>query len=140
MQTLIYMSKDEVLERLAEITGKAKEQDDVQDQRDNPPADIDNNEEANVDDAAEAGSDNSGSDDTAASSSSSVEEFQKIFGGNIVNEFLLDGRKMTKKEYTQYCKGLTQTELLAHPLLYMLFRSEDQSQVNFFDWLNKFKK
>jgi hypothetical protein len=140
MQTLICMSKDEVLKRLAEITGKGDG--DVKSQGDNTPADIDNNKEETVGNASETRSDNSESiaDSTTPSASPLLEEFKKIFGGNVVNEYLLDGRQMTKKEYAQYCKGLTQAELLGHPLLYMLFRAEDQSQVNFFEWLNKFKK
>lgn len=136
------MSKEDILKRLAEITGKVKEYDDVKSQGDNASTDIDNNEEETLDDAIEIASDNSepDADSTTASTSASLIEFQKIFGGNIVNKYLLEARQLTKKEYVQYCKGLTQAELLEHPLLYMLFRAEEQSQVNFFEWLNRFKK
>jgi hypothetical protein len=140
-QQLIFMSKDEVLQKLAEITGKAKELSYVENQRVDASEDIDNNEEKAVDDIAEARSNTTerSSENSTTSATSSLEDLQKIFGGNIVNKYLMDTRQMTRKEYIHYTKGLKRSELMDHPLLYLMFRSEDQAQVNFFDWINRFK-
>lgn len=69
-----------------------------------------------------------------------VEDYQAIFGGDVVNAYLLGTRQMTRKEYLSYSKGLTQEQLLQHPLLYCMFRSEDQGESNFFEWLARFKR
>lgn len=139
-EVIMMMSKEDVLKKLAEITGKevvCVASEGVSSQQDS-----DNNEEEIVDDAVEAGSDSTerSSEDSTASATSSLEDLHKIFGGNIVNKYLMDARQMTRKEYLNYSKGLKQSELLEHPLLYVMFRSEGQAQVNFFEWLDRFKK
>jgi len=142
IQQLIFMSKDEVLVKLAEITVNTKELSHVQNQRIDTEEDINNNQKKTVDDAAAIGGDTTErfSENTTSESASSLEDLQKIFGGNIVNKYLMETRQMTRKEYLSYTKGLAQSELMDHPLLYTMFRSEDQAQVNFFEWINRFKK
>jgi hypothetical protein len=58
-----------------------------------------------------------------------------ISGALISNQII-----MNRKDYLKHTKSITQDELLEDPLLYVLFRSEDQSEVNFFNWINKFPK
>lgn len=134
------MSREDVIKKIAEIT--SKEFDYVEDERSSSSSDFDNNEEKIVDDAGEAGSNSteSATQVTTAVSSTSLDDLQKIFGGVIVNKYLMEARQMTRKEYLQYAKGLKQSEILDHPLLYCMFRSEDQSQVNFLEWIGRFKK
>jgi hypothetical protein len=48
--------------------------------------------------------------------------------------------QMSKKDYQKHIKGKTQDDILSDPLLYILFRSEEQSESNFFQWLDKFPK
>lgn len=134
------MSKEDVLKKLAEITGR--EVVCVASEGVDPQQSSDNNEEKIVDNVVETGSDpaEGSTEDGAASATSSLEDLQKIFGGNIVNKYLMDTRQMTRKEYLHYTKALNQSEVLEHPLLYIMFRSEGQAQVNFFEWLDRFKK
>jgi hypothetical protein len=136
-----YMSREDVLKQLAFITGKV-EASDVKSEGESSSQDINNNQEETVDDASEIGSDNSEpvTENATGSTASSLEDLQKVFGGNIVNKYLMDARQMTRKEYNQYSKGLTQSELLDHPLLYIMFRAENQAQVNFLEWVSRFKK
>jgi hypothetical protein len=56
--------------------------------------------------------------------------------GFIINNAVV----MSKKEYLKHSKGKSQDEILSDPLLYVMFRSEDQSDVNFFSWLDRFPK
>lgn len=134
------ISKEEILKKIAEITGK--EVICVENKRTDSPQSVDNNEEEIVDDVVEARSDSTegSSEDITASTASSLEDLQKIFGGNIVNKYLINTRQMTRKEYLHYTKGLKQSEILENALLYVMFRSEGQAQVNFFEWLDRFKK
>lgn len=138
------MSKEDVLKKLAQITGKVLIDEEVYKEIDLSITcqDTDNSEEEIVDDASEVGDNNEPgpSEEPAQESSAQVKEYLETFGGELVNNHLLNSRQMTRKEYLQLSKSLKQEELLAHPLLYVMFRSEDQGEQNFFDWINRFKK
>lgn len=47
---------------------------------------------------------------------------------------------MKKVEYNQITKKMTQKEVLNHPLLYVLFRAEEQKEGHFWSWLEQFSK
>ena len=134
------MSREDVIKKIAEIT--SKEFDYVESEGSSSSSHFDNNEEKIMDDVGEAGNNNTESvtQVSTTGSSTSLDDLQKIFGGIIVNKYLMETRQMTRKEYLQYAKGLKQSDVLDHPLLYSMFRSEDQSQVNFLEWIDRFKK
>jgi hypothetical protein len=48
-------------------------------------------------------------------------------------------KDMKRVEYNQITKKMTQKEVLNHPLLYVLFRSEEQKEGNFHAWLATFE-
>jgi hypothetical protein len=48
--------------------------------------------------------------------------------------------QMSKKDYLKYIKNLSREALLKDPLLYILFRSEEQGDANFFHWIERFQK
>lgn len=134
------MSREDVIKKIAEITSKEFHY--VENEGGSSSSYLNNNEEKIMDDASETGNNNTESvtQISTASSSTSLDDLQKIFGGIIVNKYLMETRQMTRKEYLQYAKGLKQSDVLDHPLLYSMFRSEDQSQVNFLEWIDRFKK
>ena len=134
------MSREDVIKKIAEIT--SKEFDYVESERGSSSSSAYNNEEKTMDDVGQIASDSSESitQVSTACSTTSLDDLQKIFGGNIVNKYLMDTRQMTRKEYLQSTKGLKQSDVLDHPLLYSMFRSEDQPQVNFLEWVGRFKK
>lgn len=47
---------------------------------------------------------------------------------------------MTRKDYLKHTKNLTVDQVLADPLLHIMFRSEEQADPNFFTWLDRFPK
>ena len=49
-------------------------------------------------------------------------------------------KDMSHTEYKSITKKMTQKEILKSPLLYVLFRSEDQKEGHFFNWLDSFPK
>lgn len=68
-------------------------------------------------------------------------EFQKMFkGSGIVNDFIMDGRTMTRKEYLKYAKGLDYEALFEHPLHFKMFRAEGQTEAFYHRWTNKFPR
>jgi hypothetical protein len=69
-----------------------------------------------------------------------VEEYQSMFGGEIVNNYLMNNRQMTHEEYVSHSRGLKQEEMLSHPLMYAMFRADGQKEFNFFEWMSRFKK
>lgn len=126
------ITREEALKRLAEIIAKGN---DEKNEGDSTSECSEANAHETVQDDGAAGySEGAGSQD------SRLLEYYGQFGGRIVNDYLLDSRQLTRKEYLAMTKGLTQSQLLEHPLLYAFFRSEDQSEFNFFEWLGKFKK
>jgi hypothetical protein len=74
--------------------------------------------------------------------SEEVRTLCSVWRGNIADSgFILSNEVvMSKKEYLKHSKGKSQDEILSDPLLYVMFRSEDQSDVNFFSWLDRFPK
>lgn len=57
------------------------------------------------------------------------------------NGFLIENKiGMTRKDYLKHIKSLTQESLLSDPLLYVLFRAEEQGDANFFQWIERFPK
>jgi len=127
------ITREEALKRLAEIIKKdGNEQDEGTGASECAES---NSHEAIQDDGASGHSEGEGSENSGI-----LLEYYQQYGGRIVNQYILDSRQLTRKEYTALTKGLTQSQLLEHPLLYAFFRSEDQSEFNFFEWLGKFKK
>lgn len=59
-------------------------------------------------------------------------------GSTLHNGKLIHGRQMTRKEYLKVSKDLDQEELGEHPLLYKMFRSENQTEVFFPRWMDTF--
>lgn len=49
-------------------------------------------------------------------------------------------RDMSRSEYKEITKGMTQSEVLKHPLLHVLFRAEEQKEGHFYAWLENFPK
>lgn len=56
--------------------------------------------------------------------------------GKIINNKVI----MSRKEFLKYSKNMTQKEALTDPLLYVMFRSEEQSEGSFWDFLGKFSR
>lgn len=74
--------------------------------------------------------------------SQELRELARKWGGTvgITGKIVENSVSMARKDYLKYTKGLNQDQVLADPLLYVLFRSDEQSEVNFFSWLEKFPK
>lgn len=73
--------------------------------------------------------------------SSEIKAYLVLFEAKDVrNNKILDGRNMTRKEYLKYTKKLSKQEVLSHPLLYRMFRSEEQMEGNFHSWLDQFEE
>ena len=126
------ITREEALRRLSEIIAKGgNEKNEGNSAYEHTEA---NTHETIQDDGA------AGYSERERSQDSRLLEYYGQFGGRIVNDYLLDSRQLTRKEYLAMTKGLTQSQLLEHPLLYAFFRSEDQSEFNFFEWLGKFKR
>lgn len=127
------ITREEALKRLAEILKKDNNE---QDEGTSASECAESNSHETIqDDGATRHSEGEGS-----KNSSVLLEYYQQYGGRIVNQYILDSRQITRKEYLAMTKGMTQSQLLEHPLLYAFFRSEDQSEFNFFEWLGKFKK
>jgi hypothetical protein len=47
---------------------------------------------------------------------------------------------MNRKDYLKHTRTITQEQLLDDPLMYVLFRSEEQPEGNFFHWLERFPR
>jgi hypothetical protein len=62
------------------------------------------------------------------------------YGGKMSDngKLICETKQMTKKEYLTETKGLNDKDILAHPLLYVMFRSEGQTEGHFVQWLSKF--
>lgn len=73
--------------------------------------------------------------------SSEIKTYLELFKATEVrNNKILDGRDMTRKEYLKYTKHLSKQEVLNHPLMYRMFRSEEQMEGNFHSWLDQFEE
>ena len=69
-----------------------------------------------------------------------IEKYAKEYNGKVVNNFILHFKTlMPRKEYLTLSKGMSEDEALGHPLLYVMFRSIDQNEVSFINWLGRFK-
>lgn len=56
--------------------------------------------------------------------------------GKIINNKI----EMSRKDFLKYSKDMTQEQALNDPLLHVMFRSEEQSQASFWDFLDRFPK
>lgn len=57
------------------------------------------------------------------------------------NGFLIENSiPMTRKEYLKHTKNMNVDQVIVDPLLYIMFRSEEQGEANFFNWLERFPK
>ena len=66
-------------------------------------------------------------------------EYQKLFSGSrVVNDKIMGGRQMTRKEYKKYTRNFTQDDLYDHPLHYKFFRAEEQNEAFYHRWINRF--
>lgn len=157
------MNKLDIAKQLAAITGKPitdffKGEIDAKNEQSNEVAPIECEQETDINgDTGETESDTTISGDgkilvneesqteiprpKEAETRPEVKELAKIFDATkIVNNKIMDGRQMTRKEYLSYSKGLTEDEVGDHPLVFKMFRSEDQGEANFLYWLEKFPK
>lgn len=126
------ITREEALRRLSEIIARGND-------GKNERSDASEHTKTNTDEVVQdAGA--TRSSEGARSQDSRLLDYYGQFGGRIVNDYILDSRQITRKEYLAMTRGLTQSQLLEHPLLYAFFRSEDQNEFNFFEWLGKFKK
>lgn len=76
-----------------------------------------------------------------ANISNKSREYADKYGGEIKDSgYIIGGRQITSREYSSIVRGMTQNELLYHPMLYKLFRAENQKESNFIQWINKFKE
>jgi hypothetical protein len=69
-----------------------------------------------------------------------LDEMVSRYGGKIYNDRLVDANTISRKEYLSITKNLTRDQVMSHPLVHVLFRSEGQSSSNFFEWVNSFKE
>lgn len=67
-------------------------------------------------------------------------EYILRYGGKMSDngKLICETKQMTKKEYLAETKGLDEQDILAHPLLYLMFRSEGQTEGHFVQWLSGF--
>lgn len=74
--------------------------------------------------------------------SSKDDAYIQQYGGKMSDngKLICDTKQMTKKEYLAETKGLDEQDILAHPLLYLMFRSEGQTEGHFVQWLSRFSK
>lgn len=75
-----------------------------------------------------------------SSLNSDLDAMVKKYGGKIYNDRLVDADVMSRKEYLSIVRDLTRDQVVSHPLVHVLFRSEGQSSSNFFEWINSFKE
>ena len=72
--------------------------------------------------------------------SEELKQLAKQYDGKIYNNCILENKiQMSRKDYLSISKKLTHKQLLEHPLLYVMFRSEGQGDANFFEWTARFK-
>ncbi len=97
--------------------------------------------ECDKDEPAENTSEGTGTETQIQTRAEKVEEYKELFNAtDVTNGYIMNGRKMTRKEYLKCAKKLTEDELLKHSLLYKMFRSEGQLEPNFLHWCNRFPK
>jgi hypothetical protein len=74
--------------------------------------------------------------------SQEVINYAEQFGGTIslYGYSILGGRQMTKAEYKEFTRGMTQVKLLEHPLRFKMFRAEGQLEASFINWVNRFPR
>jgi len=76
---------------------------------------------------------------TETVASPQLEELSKQYQGSIDSGFITCNKvQMSRKDYLKHVKDMTQTAIYGDPLLYVLFRSEQQSNINFLDWMSGF--
>lgn len=81
----------------------------------------------------------------SSSGDKSMEELRilaKEWKGEIVNKVILNNkRKMTRKEYLKLKKTFkTIEDFMNSPLLYLMFRSEEQAEAGFISWTTLIEK
>lgn len=71
-----------------------------------------------------------------------IDDYIKIYGGEPINGKLLNTtRRMTRKEYLAEKKKFKEVdEFWQSPLIYLMFRSEDQMESNFVNWTTSIEK
>lgn len=74
--------------------------------------------------------------------SSELIELAMKWGGTIgaTGKIINNKVEMSRKDFLKYSKDMTQEQALNDPLLHVMFRSEEQSQASFWDFLDRFPK
>lgn len=150
------MTTNQILMKLAAITGKTyndtpgTQEGGIHDSPEIRPEDVAVCEnESNSEDGSEQLESQSGDNDEvsnnirqAKSHSREIVELAIKWGASISdNEKIINNSiEMSRKDFLKYSKDFTQSALLSDPLLYVMFRSEEQTQANFWDFLDKFPK
>jgi hypothetical protein len=146
------MTREEIMKKLAEIKGKSNAADQnispvcvgdggisqpdsiqyVQEQPNEPISVSDDVLDRSIEDVMEA----------EFVASPELRELAMKWGADIgVSGKLINNHiEMSRKDYLKQTKTLTRDQVLADPLLYIMFRSEEQGEPNFFSWLERFPK
>jgi hypothetical protein len=144
------MTTDQILARLAQITGKNNERPIEEPMRGNIIRDISEDDsgdriESTVESVVSSDAIEKqpiGDIEPIRSWPESLNTLANLWGATISENGTLIGftKTMSKKDYQKYIKGKTQEDIFTDPLRYVLFRSEEQSDVNYFNWLDRFPK
>jgi hypothetical protein len=147
------MTREEIMKKLAEIKGTMNNDrptivdrtDRVQERIDEPAH--------NIEEEVVSGPDNTPSDDgyRAIESVVEVESFRptpeltalaEAWQAEIgeTGKLVCNKVDMNRKDYLKHTRTITQEQLLDNPLMYVLFRSEEQPEGNFFHWLERFPR
>jgi hypothetical protein len=146
------MTREEIMKKLAEIKGTMNDRPTIMD---TGSREQDNNVEPTLDveDEPVSGPDNAPSDGgyRAIESVVEVESFRptpelialaQTWQAEIgeTGKLVCNKVDMNRKDYLKHTRTITQEQLLDDPLMYVLFRSEEQPEGNFFHWLERFPR
>lgn len=146
------MTREEIMKKLAEIKGTMNDRSGIVDSGSGEQTD-DVEPVESVEEPVISGPDNASDDGghRVVESVVEVEPFKpsaelialaQVWQAQIgeTGKLVFNQIDMSRKDYLKHSKSLTQEQLLDDPLLYILFRSEEQPEGNFFQWLERFPK
>jgi hypothetical protein len=135
------MTKQEIILKLAKITGKTEYLENVQCEESAEEGLCGPDEHPNTEETLGSVREAERNKSNKTYESEELEAFKKAYkGSKIVKNKILGGRQMTRKEYLQLKRGLTYEEIWTHPLLYKMFRSEGQNESFFTRWVENFPR
>ena len=143
------MTTEQIMMKLAQIRGINNEQ--LEDVRGNISSEriseedkrvVDESAAEPIESSAPAEEQSSGHTGEIGNWSEELKALASLWNGEISERGMIINStiEMSKKEYMKQIKGKTQDDILSDPLLYIMFRSEEQGDANFFSWLDRFPK